>query len=525
MRSRVLVALLALCAAHPAWADKSAERRTRSIAEGDAKVDEPQPVPADQPDTTTPPAEPPPPAADEPAPDEGTPLHEDNEFGPVILIEQIDITGNTNTQTEVIRRALPIAVGDVLHASDKRMREARFKVLALGYFRDVTLAMHKGTQRGQVIVEIHVVERGTLMLNHLWFGYTDVSPGWIGADLGERNLLGLGIAIGGGVIYARHGDVDGSRAQWAAELRLSDPSVRGTRWGVSWAGTIVHGSDPYRISGAPDSSATSHYRAFSYSRLGARVGATYDFSALTRLNMGLRAEEVDADLPDAPTRELPDGRIVGVDLHLDPGSSRVFTASFGFDRDTRPDPILPHAGSRVLVSAELGSTLLGGSYDFATIFGHYEHYWPLFHDKHAIAVKLSGGVVVGDAPRFDRIHIADVDSMLTPRALGLVLSTAAPLSILGTRADKPEYGDLGGTATVEYVISLFKTNTKRQIYGADAFFGAGVWGLAERDDLRARAVDFYESLPIDLFADAGVRIDTDIGTFELTIANALGRLR
>ena len=499
-----LVALMALCAAHRAWA---------------------QPQPAAPDATEPPPVEPPP--ADEPPPDEAVPdtLHEDNEFGPVILIEQIDITGNTNTQTEVIRRALPIAVGDVLHASDKRLREARFKILALGYFRDVTLAMHKGSQRGQVIVEIHVVERGTLMLNHLWFGYTDVSRGWVGADLGERNLLGLGIAIGGGVIYARQGDVAGARAQWAAELRLADPSVRGTRWGVSWAGTLVHGSDPYRISGPPDSSASSHFQAFSYRRLGARVGATYDFSALTRFNMGLRAEEIDAELPDAPTRELPDGRIVGVDLHLAPGASRVFTVSFGFDRDTRPDPILPHAGSRILASAELGATLLGGSYDFATIFGHFEHYWPLFHDQHAIAIKVSGGVVVGDAPRFDRIHIADVDHMLTPRALGLVLSTAAPLSILGTRADKPEYGDLGGTAAAEYVVTLFKNSTRRQIYGADAFFGFGVWGLAERDDLRVRAGSLYDALPIDLFADAGVRIDTDIGTFELTIANALGRLR
>ena len=58
-------------------------------------------------------------------------------------------------------------------------------------------------------------------------------------------------------------------------------------------------------------------------------------------------------------------------------------------------------------------------------------------EHHALAVKLAGGAVVGDAPRFDRIHIADVDHMLTPRALGLVLSTAAPLSILGTRSDKP----------------------------------------------------------------------------------------
>jgi len=31
--------------------------------------------------------------------------------------------------------------------------------------------------------------------------------------------------------------------------------------------------------------------------------------------------------------------------------------------------------------------------------------------------------------------------------------------------------------------------------------------------------------PVDVYVDAGVRIDTDVGVFEVTIANALGRLR
>jgi outer membrane protein assembly factor BamA len=459
----------------------------------------------------------------EPEPD--TPLHEDSEFGPVILIEQINITGNTATQTEIIRRALPISAGDVLHSSDKRLREARFKVLALGFFRDVTLQVQKGSQRGQVVVEVHVVERGTLVLNRLWFGTTTLSPWWVGSDVGERNLLGLGIAVGGGFIYARHGDIAGARDQYAGELRVADTSVRGTEWGVSGAVTLVHGSEPYRISELVDGGSAASQAAFPYRRLGMRLGATYDVTALTRLSMGVRAETIDATLPVAPSIALVDGRAAAVDLHLDPGESRVISASFAFDRDTRPDPILPHAGGHLALSAELSGTLLGGSYDFATIFGRYEHYWPLVGDHHAIAIKLAGGVVVGDAPWFDRIHIADVDRMLTPRALGLVLSTAPPLSILGTRADKPTYGDLGGSASVEYAFQLFRGSGQRRVYGGDVFFGAGLWGLAERTDLRARDTGLFASLPIDLYADAGLRLDTFIGIFELTIANALGRLR
>src|SRR6185436_4523803 len=145
---------------------------------------EPPPGEGD-PDSAVPePAPPPPDATGDDAPVE-TALHEDNEFGPVVLIEQIDVIGNTATQTEVILRALPIRVGDVLHASDKRLREARFKVLALGFFRDVAVAIRRGSQRGQVVLELRVVERGTLVLNRLWFGTTDLSPWWVGADVGD----------------------------------------------------------------------------------------------------------------------------------------------------------------------------------------------------------------------------------------------------------------------------------------------------------------------------------------------------
>jgi outer membrane protein assembly factor BamA len=523
VRGRLTLLLVAIAIARPALAADPAAQ--------------PGQPPQDAPPPTAEPTAPGPPAPDLPAqgPDDGSPddlpgaspgdadapLHEDNEFGPLIQIERIDITGNTATQTSVIERALPISAGDVLHSSDRRLRETRFKVLALGFFRDVDLAIHKGSQRGQVVIEVHVVERGTLVLNKLWFGRTDLSPGWGGADIGDRNLLGLGLAVGGGFIYARQSGFPGTRSQYAGELRAAISALGGTRWGASAAVTLVHGSEPFCAprGGVPPTC------AFHYGRVGARVGASYELSALTTLSLGLRLETIDATLPAVPFTTLADNTPVPVDLHLEPGTSRVVTTSLGFDHDTRPDPILPHAGSLVALSAEVGSSLLAGSYDFATIFGRFEHYWPVRGGHDALAVKLTAGLVVGDAPRFDRIYIADVDHMLTPRALGLVLSTATPLAILGTRTDKPTYGDLGGSATAEYVFQLFRGSGKERVYGGDVFIGAGVWGLAERTDLRVRDTGFLASLPIDLYADAGVRIDTDIGVFELAIANALGRLR
>jgi outer membrane protein assembly factor BamA len=458
-------------------------------------------------------------AADEPK------LQPDEELGPVILIERIDIVGNTATQDDIIRRALPIAPGDILHATDKRLTNARFKVLALGFFRDVTLAMKKGSVRGNVIIEIAVSERGTFVLNRLWFGSTRASPYWFGTDVGDRNLLGLGIAVGGGFIYAARGDIDNTRDQWAGEIRLSDGSLRGSRWGANGSLTLVHGSDFYRVAGDPDDDDTDNFSGFPYSRFGGRFGATYDLTALARLSIAGRIESITTELPAAPTQLLPDGRTVAVDLHLEPGESRVVTVGLGLDRDTRSDPILPHAGGRITAAFEVGTSGLASDYDFATIFGRYEHWWPLRDERHTLGMRLAGGVVIGNAPRFDRIHISDVNRMLTPRALGLVLSAAAPLDILTTRDDKPTYGELGGSASLEYAVRLFRGSGKRRVYGGDLFFGAGIWGLAEVEDIQLRDSGVWSSLPIDLYIDAGMRIDTDFGIFELTVANALGRLR
>lgn len=485
------------------------------------------------------PASPDDPAPDQPAPDassehtadqptETTP--EEPEV-PLIFIERIEITGNTTTGDDIIRRALTIQVGDVLHADDQRLTEAKFKVLALGYFRSATVAMSRGTERGKVIVKIDVVERGTLALNRLWFGTNDITPWWLGADVTERNLFGLGIAVSGAFIYAGHNDeVLNSRSQWAGEIRVSDASLFGSSLGANGSVTLVHGSEPYRVSGVAADTGPSTQNAFDYRRFGLRGGITYDLTPLSRFSASLRAENISAELPVTPTLTLPgsDGQMKGIDLHLAGLSSNVVTLDLGFDRDTRPDPVLPHSGSRITIAAELSTQLIGSSYDFTGFFARYEHWWPVRGDKQAVGIRLNGGLIVGDADRFDRIYIADVDRILTPRALGLVLSTAKPIGVTG-RQDKPIYGDLGGSAAIEYTGELFRSSTNdtsiKRIYGGDVFFGAGIWGLAERNDLLLRDRGVIDSLPIDLFVDVGFRIDTDVGVFEITLSNALGRFR
>lgn len=438
-------------------------------------------------------------------------------FGPFIVIEAVEVTGNTWTGEQHIRRALPVRPGDRLRAGDDRLRAARFKVLALGYFRDVDLRMRKGSRRGHVVLTVHVIERGTVVLNRIFFGNTLITPWWAGLDLAERNFFGTGVGVGGAFVVAGEGDADGARDQQAYQLRLEDSTLFGSAIGAHLSGYYAAASEPFRVSGPSDDGAASHFAAFDYRRAGGRAGLTINLAPLARLTALARFEQVRADLPVAPIRTLPDGREVPVDLLLDDGDSRVATVGVLLDRDTRPDPILPFTGNHTLVLVEGGASPIGSSYDFVTVLARHERWWTV-HPGHVLSIHATGGAVLGDAPLFEHLHVGDIDRMVSPRALGLVVSTTPPFDLLDTGADEVTYGEVGGLVEAQYAYRLFRS--RRGVYGGDLFIGAGLWSLTTTRDLGFDT----PTLPVDLLLDAGLRLDTEIGIFELSLANALGRV-
>ena len=48
--------------------------------------------------------------------------------------------------------------------------------------------------------------------------------------------------------------------------------------------------------------------------------------------------------------------------------------------------------------------------------------------------------------------------------------------------------------------------------------------LTSKEELRVRDQDLSASIPVDLTLNAGLRLDTYIGVFSLSIGNALGRI-
>lgn len=426
----------------------------------------------------------------------GAPAAAQQDFGPRIVIEKIEIVGNTRTGERIILRALPVQVGDELSAGDRRLRKARYKVLALGFFRDVSLSLAKGSQRGYVVLRVEVIERGTIVLNRLHFGSSEAVPWWLGADLTDTNFLGSGISFGLGGTYAARADIFESRAQWAWEARLADPSFLGTRFGLFGSLTTAHASEPFRITdevtGDPEA-----FVAFDYGRRSVRLGPSYDLTPLSALSGGLRVDDVTAT-------DVPAG------AGLLEGDSTVTGAFLVLERDTRPNPILPYAGDRLVIAGELAV----GDYEFGSVVASYEHWWPVVRSRHVVSLHLLGGVILGDAPRFDRFYAGDLNRLMAPRAHGLVVTTKPAPDLLDTGAGAITYADVAGLGAVEYTYRLFRRT--RWVYAGRLYIGAGLLTLAEHDGADDPVVDFM--------IDAGLRLDTEIGIFELTIGNGLGRL-
>ncbi len=111
------------------------------------------------------------------------------EEGPRVYIERINIIGNIRTRDYVIRREFRVAEGDAYNRL--LIDRARRRLLALRFFKKVTVTREPGSAQDRVTLNVNVVEQSTGEFS-FGAGYS-TQEGVIG-DIGisERNLLGRG---------------------------------------------------------------------------------------------------------------------------------------------------------------------------------------------------------------------------------------------------------------------------------------------------------------------------------------------
>jgi len=466
--------------------------------------------------TGAPRAEPPVPAADPRSASFDSPLGQSVRY----LVERIEVRGNRKTETGLILRELGISPGDVLTPDDVRVRAASLRLRSLGFFLDVNLGVVPSTRRGVVVLVVEVEERGTVVLNQLSLGTSEATLLWGGLDLTETNLFGRGIALGGGFVASTTPTVPEAKAGRAFTVRAAGPPRRS---GLLLSGDLTYasGSEFFQAFGPGDDVDPSKWRAVNVRRLGGTLTAGGQLSRTARFLAQGHLESIDAELPDIRTRDLGEAQASPIDFQIYPGHSRLASLAAIVEFDTRSDPVLPARGRRISISAEVGLPVLGSSYTYAKGVATSAFYWPAFRD-HVVSVHGFAGAIFGDTPFFNRFFIADLNFLLPPRALGLNFSTLPTRNFLGTNIVDKRYESFAGRVLVEYAVPLWRRGGF--VYRGDAFATFGIFGLAGLDDLRVRETSLGQALPLDLTADLGIRLDTYIGIFTLSIGNGLGRI-
>jgi outer membrane protein insertion porin family len=224
-----------------------------------------------------------------------------------------------------------------------------------------------------------------------------------------------------------------------------------------------------------------------------------------------------------------------IDFAIEPDTSFVSTISVGFTYDKRDSAILPTRGTVASFLGDLASPLIGSDYEFVRLQAYVNHWIPL-RWKHSIRLGLFVGAVFKNAPFFYKFFVTDLTDLQPARILGLNLDhRPAPnlfglfqcgsvfSSECGTAIAQMRQEELAARIDAEYVWPLVR-GRRKFVKGADAYVRLGLYTLADPRDFRIAMPGYkgFAKIPIDLTADIGVKLDTQIGVFQIGLAKLLG---
>jgi len=112
--------------------------------------------------------------------------------GREVLVDRINITGNTKTSDKVIRRELTIQEQEPYSASE--IQQSKKRLDSLGYFSNTRITTSPGPQPDQIDLDVAVQEANTASLQ-IGGGYDSYESVFGNFSLGNSNLFGGGEAV------------------------------------------------------------------------------------------------------------------------------------------------------------------------------------------------------------------------------------------------------------------------------------------------------------------------------------------
>ncbi len=109
--------------------------------------------------------------------------------GKHLYVERIEISGNSKTRDDVIRREFDLGEGDAYNRALVDRGERRLK--ELGYFKSIKISTHAGSAPDRVVVSVAVEEQQTGNFSVMG-GYSASTGPTLEAGVSDRNFLGTG---------------------------------------------------------------------------------------------------------------------------------------------------------------------------------------------------------------------------------------------------------------------------------------------------------------------------------------------
>lgn len=279
-----------------------------------------------------------------------------------LYVRQVNISGNTVTQDQVIRREMRQLEGGRFSAADVRRSQARLQ--RLGYFDSVRVdaVPVPGTQ-DQVDVEVVVTESKSTGSINFALGYAGVEGAIYQLGYNQRNFLGTGREL---VIK-----LDNSAVTNVYELRYTNPyySVNGVSRGFYLTSSSVDSSE----------AETAEYFADSI-----ELGVNYKFpiSESNSVDFTFFAENITLD----NSAETPPELNSFIDEFPDNTNLGFRTA---LSKDTLNDFIFPTSGSRTSIS--LNAAIPGSDLEYYRVNLSASKYLQLSRSGYSLHSKLRVG--------------------------------------------------------------------------------------------------------------------------------------
>ena len=238
--------------------------------------------------------------------------------GERIFVDRINISGNTRTHDEVIRREFRIEEGDAFNAS--KIKASRRNVENLNYFSKVDIETVP-TDNNKADVNVNVEEKSTGSFN-VGVGYSTVNGALVRAGINEDNFQGKGQQLGA--------DVSVSQRSQDYDLSFTEPYFMGLplRAGVD----LFRSEQDYQDEGSYDRETTG-------GRL--RLGWNYTDDLSQQLRYTLRQDKIAnvdgySSIYIKQEEGTSTGSVIGQTLYYDKRDSSInpkegYFLSFGND--------------------------------------------------------------------------------------------------------------------------------------------------------------------------------------------------